>query len=314
MKYKDVSVLFAIFMLAMACMKAKEYNATSNISTIPEQAIAGDPVLFIKDNPIYHIARDAFITYSNLRKLYLINLGLQYIEEGAFNGQDKLELFLSISNWNLHFSPDLGPPTQSLITILWWQTLPPSEVITFPYFAAFGKLTSLNIGGSYLATFQPNLLPRSLLEINLGYFLLPIFPKFALYAPLLESISAYKCGMHSVPFENVTGLVRVKYLNLHSNYLDKLPNISLMEKLEELYLDNNRLSSLPDLYDKPFIRLTIAINPLVCDKALCWIRMWPWMKSTSIPTDEPVCARPADVAGMKLMDVDPAFMECFRGK
>ena len=120
--------------------------------------------------------------------------------------------------------------------------------------------------------------------------------------------------MHSVPFENVTGLVRIKYLNLHSNYLDKLPNISLMEKLEELYLDNNRLSSLPDLYDKPFIRLTIAINPLVCDKALWWIRMWPWMKSTSIPTDEPVCARPADVAGMKLMDVDPAFMECFRGK
>ena len=101
------------------------------------------------------------------KKLYLINLGLQYIEEGAFIGQDKLELFLSFSNWNLHIPPDLGPPTQLLITILWWQTLPPREGITFPYFAAFGKLTHLNIGGDYLTTFRPNLLPRSLLEINL---------------------------------------------------------------------------------------------------------------------------------------------------
>ena len=147
MKYKDMFLKFAIFMLAMACVKANAYYATSNISTIPdEQAIAGDPILFIKDTPIHHIARDAFITYSNLRKLYLINLGLQYIEEGAFNGQDKLEFFLSFSNWNLHIPSDLDPPTQSLITISWWQTLPPREGITFPYFAAFGKLTHLNIG------------------------------------------------------------------------------------------------------------------------------------------------------------------------
>ena len=42
--------------------------------------------------------------------------------------------------------------------------------------------------------------------------------------------------------------------------------------------------------------------------------MWPWMKTASIPTDEPICAGPAEVARMKLMDVDPAFMECFRGE
>ena len=312
--YHNVILQTLIFISAIVDVKAIRYDAMSNISPIPEQAIEDDPALYIEHTQIDHIARDAFITYSNLKKLFLKNLGLKYIEEGAFNGQDKLEVFWSLSNWNLHIPSDLGPPTQSLITISWWQTLPPSEVITFPYFAAFGKLTYLNIGGSHLTTFRPNVLPRSLLDINLGYSKLPVFPKFALYAPLLERISAHKCKMHSVPFENVTGLGKVKSLNLHSNHLDKLADISHMEQLEELYLQNNRFSSIPDLYDTPFTTLTLANNPLVCDMTLCWIRMWPSMKSTSIPTDEPVCAGPAEVAGMKLMDLDPTFMECFRGE
>ena len=120
--------------------------------------------------------------------------------------------------------------------------------------------------------------------------------------------------MESMMFENVKGLSEVKELHLHLNRLTKLPAISFMDKLEILTLQNNRLHSLPDLYDMRFTRLTLASNPLVCDKALCWIRMWPWLKTASIPTDEPVCAGPAEVAGMKLMDVDPTFMECFRGE
>ena len=314
MNYHNVILQTLIFISAIVEVKAIRYDAMSSISSIPEQAIEDDPALYIENTQIDHIARDAFITYSNLKKLYLINLGLRYIEEGAFNGQDKLEVFWSISNWNLHIPSDLGPPTQSLITISLWQTLPRSEVITFPYFAAFGKLTDLNIGGSSLTTFRPNLLPRSLLVIHLGYSRLPVFPKFALYAPLLERIYAYKCKMHSVPFENITGLAKVKYLNLHTNNLDKLPDISHMEQLEELYLQNNRFSSIPDLYDTPLTTLTLANNPLLCDKTLCWIRMWPWMKAASIPTDEPFCAGPAEVARIKLMDVDPTFMECFRGE
>ena len=67
------------------------------------------------------------------------------------------------------------------------------------------------------------------------------------------------------------------------------------------------------MYDLPLISLTMADNPLVCDKALCWVRMWPWMKASLVSLDEPVCAVPNEVSGVKLMEVDPTFTECFQG-
>ena len=314
MTYIDLLLKTVSLIWALVCVNVEIYTETSNISTIPKQATEGDPVFHIQDNRISRITKDAFITYSNLRKLVLINLGLQYIEEGAFNGQDNMEKFVSISNWNVHFPSDLGPPTKSLTWITLWQTLPPHADITFPYFAAFGNLADLNIGGSRLKTFRPDLLPQNLLHMQLAYVRLPFLPALALYAPLLQDVHMKHCQMQSMPFENVIGVNEVKALYLPLNKLTKLPAISFMDKLNILKLQNNRLSSTPDLYDMPFTRPTLASNPMVCDKALCWIRMWPSMKTASIPSDEPVCAEQAEVAGMKLMDVDPTFMECFRGE
>ena len=131
---------------------------------------------------------------------------------------------------------------------------------------------------------------------------------------MLEGIGVYKCQVHSMLIENVTGLTEVRKLYLHFNRLTTIPKNSFMDTLELLYLHDNQLSSVPDLNDIPFTELTLADYPLVCDMALCWVRMWPWMKTSSIPSDEPVCAGPVEVAGMKPMDVDPTFLECFSGK
>ena len=303
----------AIFISAIAFVKAIAYTENSNISDIPTEAIKGDTVLVIEHNRISRIPRDAFITYSNLRILKLHHLNLRYIEEGAFNGQDKLEYFSCKGNNILQLPSDFGPPTTSLEYINWWYSLPSGTVLTFPYFAAFRNLTELNIGGNYLSTFIPNLMPQSLLYIHLGYSRLPALPNFATYAPMLLSIYVYKCRMHSMLIENVTGLTKVRKLRLNSNVLTSIPNISFMGRLEELSVQDNHLSTVPDLFELPLTQLYLVDNPLVCDKALCWIRMWPWMKTSPIPSDEPVCARPAEVSGVKLMDVDPTFLECYRG-
>ena len=303
-----------LFISVIACVEAKSYDAASNLTAIPPEVVEGDPYLQIWDNAIERIPRGAFITYSNLRYLELINLGLRYIEEGAFNGLDKLEKIYSQYNEIIELPTDFGPPTKSLVDITWWNNLPSHTVLTFPYFLAFKNLTHLNIGGNYLSTFQSSLIPHTLIYINLGYSMLSIFPNFATYAPMLEEIGVYKCQMHLMLIENVTGLTEVKKLYLGSNKLTTIPNISFMDKLEVLSLHDNQLSSVPDFNDLPFTELTLADNPLVCDMALCWIRMWPWMKTSSIPSDEPVCAGPDEVAGMKLMDVDPTFLECFSGK
>ena len=301
------------FISAVAFMEAIKYMPESNISAIPPEERTGDPELHIYHVPIDHIPRDAFITYSNLMRLELIQNGLHYIEEGAFNSQYKLETFTCIYNMHIQLPADFGPPTNSLTRINWWWSAP-SQMISFPYFAAFKNVTFLNIGAWRLTKFQPNLIPQSLLYIKLAYSKLPVFPIFVSYAPMLEDILVYHCGMHSVSIENVTGLTEVKTFKAEYNRLTHIPNISFMSKLEVLHLNDNNLLSVPDLFYLPLTTLNLGNNPLVCDKALCWIRMWPWMKTSQIPSDEPVCDGPAEVTAMNLMEVDPTFMECFRGE
>ena len=303
MEFRFAGLNIASFISTVAFVEAIRYHTGDNISSIPLEENAGDPELFIHDIQIERIPKGAFITYSNLIHLELFRN----------DGQFKLKYFLCYYNLNMQLPTDLGPPTSSLTVINWWMS-PPNQIISFPCFAAFKNVTFLNIGAWWLATFQPNLIPQSLLYINLAYNILPVFPKFVSYAPMLEDIRVYHCEMHSVSTENVTGLTEVKTFDLNSNQLAHIPNISFMSKLEILLLNDNYLPSVPDLFHLPLTTLNLVKNPLMCDKALCWIRMWPWMKTTLIPSDEPVCAGPAEVSGVKLMDVDPTFMECFRGK
>ena len=161
--------------------------------------------------------------------------------------------------------------------------------------------------------FNPTYYQKCLLNIHLGYNTLHVFPKFAIYAPLLEQLLLYNCGMHTISIQNATGLTAVRLFDLASNKLTDIPNLSFMRKLETLRLHANQLSSVPDMYDLPLESLTMADNPVVCNKVLCWVRMWPWMKASLVPTDEPVCAGPDEVAGVKLTEVDQTFMECFQG-
>ena len=307
-----------IMTLVVICMRfarvhSESYYASSNLTAIPVERYLGDPSLYIEDNLISYVQKDAFLSYTNLRTLTLLRVGLRYIEEGAFNGQDKLETFRCTQNPDFVLPSDLGPPTKSLVKTIWWASLQSQVVISFPYFAAFENLSFLNIGGNDVSTFQPNFLPRSLLYISLIYCKLPVFPRFALYAPLLETINMGHCGLQTMTTENVTGLNDLTSLHLNSNKLIKIPDLSFMTKLKTIELQHNQLASVPDMYDLPLKTLKLAGNTLVCDQSLCWIRMWHWMKMTRIPSDEPICAASFEMARMKLMEIDPADMQCYTG-
>ena len=164
-----------------------------------------------------------------------------------------------------------------------------------------------------MSTFQPNLLPQRLRYVHLKFSIVPIFPRFAIYAPLLETINMGSCGLYSMSMENVTGLTELRSLLLKSNKLTVIPNLSFMSKLENISLQHNQLTCVPDMYDLPLRKSKLAGNSLACNKSLCWIRMWPWMKTSSIPSDEPICAVPFEMAGIKLMEIDPAEMEYYTG-
>ena len=274
----------------------------------------GSPSLFMKLCNLGSIPKDAFITYKNLTALTFQITGIGYIAEGAFNGLDKLVSFISLSNWNLQLPSDFGPPTKTPTTLILYDSLPRYQTPVYPYFAAFENLKLLDFGGSW-ASYGIENLPSNLTIINLSFTIPKIFPNLDIIGAMLQEIYIYKNDLHSMSLEAVTGLNEVMILDLRNNKLTAIPDISFMSKLEILQLHNNLLSSVPDLYDLPLTILTLQSNPLICDKALCWIRMLPWTKpNSSIPTNTPVCAGRTKVYGMELMKVDPAFMECFDGK
>ena len=319
LKMERTSFLLVIVVLTSIIVYTRsayyDIGSYPNLTTIPPEAWPGDTNLDIRKIKIHRIPVDAFISYSNLRQLSFSNVRLKYIEEGAFRGQDKLEKLSVIDNVLLLVLPSsLGPPTKSLISITFWATLS-SNVIAYPYFEAFEKLRSLNIGANFLnLPEQLDVLPKNLTTFLAAHSGVPTFPSVGICAPSLQEIELRDCGMRDFPARSLTGLTEVTRLNLHINRLSSLPDLSFMKHLNTLTLYDNQLASMPDLYELPLTNLQLANNPLVCDKALCWIRMWPWMKASTIPRDEPTCAGPNATVGMRLMDVDPSLMECFKGE
>ena len=291
------------------------YHEKHNITSIPPEVTPGDTFLDIRANKISHIPVNAFISYSNLIWIYMFECGIQYIEEGAFRGLDKLNSLSIINNGQtLLLPPDFGPPTKSLVKITFWNSRVDQTATVYPYFKAFEKLHYLIIGLNYLNIRDADMLPPNLTVFKAPWSWIRIFPSIGIYAPLLQTLHMYSCGMYAMPVQNVTGLINLKNLNLKWNSIPYLPDISFMKDLEILELNWNQLKTLPDLYELPLRKQTLADNPLVCNKSLCWVRMWPWMKTSSIPSDTPICSLPPTMVRMRLMDVDPALMDCFSGK
>ena len=291
------------------------YNNRHNFTSIPPEAIPGETALHIYGVTIKRIEEDAFISYSNLIWIYMEACGVEYIEEGAFRGLEKLRRFeLHGSSRTLILPPNLDPIPKSLVKIMFWNTLADQTVPAYPYFKAFENLHTLNIGIGYLNIHNVDIFPKNLTSLVASWNYMRIFPSFGIHTPLLQFLYMSTCQVSSVPVENIAGLTDLKELNLRYNHIPNLPDISFMKDLELLDLYWNELTTLPDLYELPLKTLHIGANNLVCDKSLCWIRMWPWMKTSTIPSDTPTCKLPPTMVRIKLMDVDPVLMECFRGE
>ena len=229
-------VMLAFGMTALIVRtRSAEYTRSSNITSIPPEAYPGDPVLIFEENAITHIPADAFISYSNLKILAFFYVPLEYIEEGAFSGQNKLEkLRIDVGNKKLLFPLNLGPPTKSLTSIIVWGSLSAKTSLGCPYFAAFERLKYLNIGLNYLNISNADLLPSDLTEFYAPYNEIPIFPNVGTYDPLIQDIRFDLCGMRYIPVSSVSGLREVKLLYLSQNTLSNLPDITFMKVLEEL--------------------------------------------------------------------------------
>ena len=79
------------------------------------------------------------------------------------------------------------------------------------------------------------------------------------------------------------------------------------------YLHGNQLTSPPDLYSMKLVSFALRGNPLVCDRVVCWIRMWPFNKI--LPSlDEFYCISPSTLNGSLVLDVHPLMLGCYEGR
>ena len=107
------------------------------------------------------------------------------------------------------------------------------------------------------------------------------------------------------------GLPAIQSLYLNGNIIIHMDDNSV--PTGNLYLHDNRLASPPDLYDMVSTSLTLRGNPFVCNRILCWIRMWPFNKTLPL-LDEFYCASPSSLNGSLVMDVHPTVLGCYKGE
>ena len=114
----------------------------------------------------------------------------------------------------------------------------------------------------------------------------------------------------NVPRSTLLGIPNLLTLELSDNKISVLGDISVL--WAHVYLQNNNLTTLPDLYNMGLETLMLEGNPLSCNQSLCWLRMWPWYKT--LPTlDDVNCTTPSDMIELKAMQVHPTQLQCFNG-
>ena len=100
--------------------ESANYGPRANITSIPPAVSERDDFIYIRKNSIHRIPANAFLSYSNLKSLILVWVDLQYSEEGAFNGQGKLDTFnIRHGRALLQLPSDFGPPIKSLVYIIY---------------------------------------------------------------------------------------------------------------------------------------------------------------------------------------------------
>ena len=268
-------------------------NLTSqNLTRIPRVDTPATVTELILDyNHIEYIFADDLTPYTELLKLTMIGGRLKVIQDGAFDHNNKLKtLNFNYNIYALEYLPISFGHT-NLAEISFWGALN-KDTRNFDL-RNLTALRTLNVGYCKMEILDPSKLPQDLDYLVLNSNPLYDLPDLALHTPNLTRLSASATKLSYIPDYIISGLM----------------------KLEGLWLGNNNLRTIPDLYHLPLASLYLEGNPLECNQSLCWIRMWNYKKplALSIPNGV-VCEKPLSLNGTELMQVHPVDLGCFEGK
>ena len=154
------------------------------------------------------------------------------------------------------------------------------------------KLNYLTMGGaSFPGKLDAAILPSNLRFINLHNARLTQSPEFQISTPNVQVIVISTNRIREISPKSVAGLLSLRKIDLR----------------------NNELSSVPDLNHLPLAVLKLSANPLLCNQSLCWIRMWPWTKASTMSTAGITCETTGITQPVLLSEVNPLTLDCHQG-
>ena len=262
-----------------------------SLTSVPQNINILVTDLKLDSNIIHRITNVSFSLYKELRVLSIQKIELTDIEDGSFDHNAKLEKIVARGNRIVYLPHSFGQATLSLLSVNFWCSLR-YQAISRMNFTKMVRLKELRVGcAKYDGRFDASLLPPNLEEINLNYARLTEFPNVGRYAPNISTIRMGLNAIMEIPSHDIVG----------------------MSALTKLYLSDNKLSTVPDLFQLPLNTIQLSKNPIICNQSLCWLRLWSWMKASPLSTDRITCEMPEALANVLLKDINPLTLECQNG-
>ena len=291
---KCVLIVAVVVISAINAKKITINFSKQQLTEIPHNITSSMEILLLKSNKIKHVSATDLSLFASLTLLDLDYNGIEYLANGCFDTNERLEILRLSFNNIYHLPESLGPMTRNLRIITLSNSI--TENTTNFDFRPLQKIRWLGLRFIDIGTLGFNVLqylPSNVKSLTMEGCSLDKFPALNRYIPTMQNI--------------IMSHNKLTFLSLDS--FENMTNINTLDITE------NALRTLPDLFNMLSLReLKLNGNPLECDKALCWLIMWSYLRTPGLTLDAAACQSPPQFSRELFMDLHPLDITCYEGK
>ena len=288
--------------------------------SVPQDVATNVTHFILKENDITHIDFNSFKNYTALFMVDLSSNPLTTIANGTFENNHRLSDIICIKCVIESAPASFGPCTAKITMLNFDQGGVNSHVLLNFDFIKFSRLSIIKLSKIVLPDLNVLQLPPSILVLDIVKAEISTLPQVDGHTtfPKLTRLKLNENKLSGeIPYswlENVSA--NIKLFNLASNGIVKLPEIiPVKPRLFFVAIENNRLSTIPDMLDFPSLEhLFIRDNPITCDQKMCWRRLWDRKREPLVGDDDVMCQMPHFLRRTMLSNINPKAMGCYNGK
>ena len=241
------TVIILLSSLLYKSTGALDYSGQGLTAVPSPPANSGTVVeLYLRGNKLQSLDETSFTGYDSLKLLDISNNGLRFIMNGTFINMYQLEKLFMATNRVEQLPSDFGPSAQTLQHLNMWRAVHDNRILSHPYFAAFAKLKSLTLGGSFtLQTLTASMLPSTLTYVGLNHGSVINFPNFTAYTPLMGHIDIQYNNIKSIPQSTIAQLSMLVFLHARHNHIEIFPSLVNSLLLDIISMENNQIVDTP---------------------------------------------------------------------